>query len=105
VKEVKLLERGGNAKTIIMKGVKHYTEDGEYNGPTHKMPGDKVHTGKKHSKSSKPVSHKKEGPFKLKQVDSPMKCWKTHKKVGVKKSPSGRTKNGKIVMVSDCKKK
>jgi len=49
-----------------MKGVKHYTEDGEYNGPTHKMPGDKVHTGSKHSKSSKPVSHKKGGPFKMK---------------------------------------
>ena len=85
-----------------MKGVKHYTKDGEYNGPTHKMPGDKVHTGEKHSEDSKPVSHK---PFKLRKVNSPMKCWKTHKKVGVKKSPSGRTKNGKVVMVSDCKKK
>ena len=49
-----------------MKGVKHYTEDGEYNGPTHKMPGDKVHTGKKHSDDSKPVSHKPGGPFKMK---------------------------------------
>jgi len=82
VKEVKLLERGGNAKTIIMKGVKHYTEDGEYNGPTHKMPGDKVHTGKKHSEDSKPVSHK---PFKLREVNSPMKCWKKYKQVGYKK--------------------
>ena len=43
--------------------------------------------------------------FKLKDVNSPMKCWKTHKKVGMKKSPSGRTKNGKIVMVNDCKEK
>jgi len=49
-----------------MKGVKHYTEDGEYDGPTHKMPGDKVHTGSKHSESSKPVSHKKGGPFTMK---------------------------------------
>ena len=49
-----------------MKGVKHYTEDGEYNGPTHKMPGDKVHTGKKHSDDSKPVSHKPGGPFTMK---------------------------------------
>jgi len=65
VREVRPLERDGNAKTIIMKGVKHYTEDGEYNGPTHKMPGDKVHTGEKHSESSKPVSHKKGGPFKM----------------------------------------
>ena len=52
-----------------MKGVKHYTEDGEYNGPTHKMNG-KVHTGAKHSKTSKVLSHKKEGPFKMK---SPLK--------------------------------
>jgi len=102
VKEVKQREDAGNVKTITMKGVKHYTKDGEYNGPTHKMPGDKVHTGEKHSEDSKPVSHK---PFKLRKVNSPMKCWKTHKKVGVKKSPSGRTKNGKVVMVSDCKKK
>jgi len=88
-----------------MKGVKHYTEDGEYNGPTHKMPGDKVHTGSKHSEDSKPVSHKPDGPFKLREVNSPMKCWATHKKVGMKKSPSGRKKNGKIVMVNDCKRK
>ena len=44
-----------------MKGVKHYTEDGEYKGKTHKMDGE-VHTGKKHSDSSKVVSHK---PFKM----------------------------------------
>jgi len=54
-----------NIKNHNMKGVKHYTEDGEYDGPTHKMPGDKVHTGSKHSESSKPVSHKKGGPFKM----------------------------------------
>ena len=47
----------------------------------------------------------KKSGFKLKEVNSPMKCWKTHKKVGTKKSPSGRTKNGKVVMVSDCVKK
>ena len=73
-----------------MKGVKHYTEDGEYNGPTHKMPGNKVHTGKKHSESSKPVSHKKNGPFKLREVNSPMKCWKGYKrKPGTKKNAKG----------------
>ena len=44
-------------------------------------------------------------PFKMKNQNSPAKCWKTHKKVGMKKSPSGRTKNGKVVMVSDCVKK
>jgi len=77
-------------KNHNMKGVKHYTEDGEYNGPTHKMPGDKVHTGEKHSESSKPVSHKKKGPFKLREVNSPMKCWKKYKQVGYKKK-GGRT--------------
>ena len=44
-------------------------------------------------------------PFKLREVNSPMKCWKTHRKVGMKKSPSGRKKNGKVVMVNDCKKR
>ena len=53
----------------------------------------------------KGYGHKKPSGFKLREVNSPMKCWKTHKKVGVKKSPSGRTKNGKVVMVSDCVKK
>ena len=53
------------------KGMKHYTEDGEYNGPTHKMPGDKVHTGKKHSDDSKPVSHKPGGPFTMKGFSYP----------------------------------
>jgi len=77
VKEVKPLERGGNVKTITMKGVKHYTEDGEYNGPTHKMPGDKVHTGKKHSDDSKPVSHKPGGPFKMR---TPFRCYENYKR-------------------------
>jgi len=48
---------------------------------------------------------KNSGPFKMKNANSPAKCWKTHKKVGMKKSPSGRTKNGKVVMVNDCVKK
>ena len=76
-----------------MKGVKHYTEDGEYNGPTHKMPGNKVHTGKKHSENSKPLVHEKDlkkSGFKLREVNSPMKCWKTHKQMGYKKK-GGRT--------------
>jgi len=33
-----------------MKGVKHYTEDGEYTGSKHKMPDGKSHTGKTHTK-------------------------------------------------------
>jgi len=104
VKEVKLLERGGNVKTITMKGVKHYTKDGEYNGPTHKMPGDKVHTGKKHSKDSKPVSHKPGGPFKMR---TPLRCWKGYTSGGrTKPSPSGKkTSGGNTKMVPDCKPK
>ena len=67
------------------KGMKHYTEDGLYNGETHKMDDGSLHTGKTHTKSSKVVSHKKEGPFKLREVNSPMKCWKKYKQVGYKK--------------------
>ena len=48
-----------------MKGVKHYTEDGEHTGSKHKMPDGKSHTGKTHTKSSKVISHKKDGPFKM----------------------------------------
>jgi len=82
-----------------MKGVKHYTEDGEYNGPTHKMPGDKVHTGKKHSEDSKPVSHK---PFKMR---TPFRCWDGYTAGGrTKPSPSGKkTPGGNTKMVPDCK--
>jgi len=85
-----------------MKGVKHYTEDGEYNGPTHKMPGDKVHTGKKHSDDSKPVSHKPGGPFKMR---TPFRCWKGYTAGGrTKPSPSGKkTPGGNTKMVPDCK--
>jgi hypothetical protein len=113
VKEVKPLEHGGNAKTITMKGVKHYTEGGEYKGATHKMNG-KVHTGAKHSEASEVVSHSPNGPFKMNGFPvhagiSPMafkgadssnsSCWKGYKKVGTKKSPSGTGKT-----VNDCKK-
>ena len=48
-----------------MKGVKHYTEDGEYNGPKHKMDDGSSHTGKTHTEDSKVISHKKEGPFNM----------------------------------------
>jgi hypothetical protein len=72
------------------KGMKHYTEDGLYNGKTHKMDDGSLHTGKTHTKSSKVVSHKKEGPFKLREVNSPMKCWKKYKQVVYKKK-GGRT--------------
>ena len=92
------------------KGMKHYTKDGLYKGETHKMDDGSLHTGKTHTDNSKKLFHKGElkkpgVPFKLREVNSPMKCWETHKKVGMKKSPSGRTKNGKIVMVNDCKRK
>jgi len=102
VKEVRPLERGGNAKIKTMKGVKHYTEDGEYDGPTHKMPGDKVHTGEKHSEDSKPVSHKPGGPFKMR---TPFRCWKGYTAGGrTKPSPSGKkTPGGNTKMVPDCK--
>jgi len=113
VREVKQRVGVGNVKITIMKGVKHYTESGEYSGPTHKMDG-KVHTGAKHSEDSKVVSHSPDGPFKMNGFPvhsgiSPMafkgadssnsSCWKGYKKIGTKKSPSGTGKT-----VNDCKK-
>jgi hypothetical protein len=61
--------------------MKHYTKNGEYKGKTHKMDGE-LHTGAKHSETSKVVSHDPEGPFKLREVhyDSPVKCWKSHER-------------------------
>jgi hypothetical protein len=44
-----------------MKGVKHYTKNGnEWTGPTHKMGDGTVHTGATHNKNSKIVVHKKD---------------------------------------------
>ena len=39
--------------------MKHYTEDGLYDGPKHKMNDGTSHTGKTHTKTSKPISHNK----------------------------------------------
>ena len=42
----------------MAKGVQHYYKDGrKFNGETHKMPDGSAHTGKTHTKSSKPVVH------------------------------------------------
>ena len=71
-----------------MKGVKHYTEDGEYDGPTHKMDGE-VHTGAKHSESSKVISHKKGGPFK-------MNATPFHKSKGLWANIHAKRKRGEI---------
>ena len=44
----------------MAKNSKHYHKDGtEYVGKVHKMPDGSVHSGAKHSKSSKPLSHTK----------------------------------------------
>jgi len=97
-----------------MKGVKHYTEDGLYEGKTHKMDGE-VHTGAEHSETSKVVSHKKGGPFKMKGYtypgQSPMtfkganssnsKCWPGHApKAGEPKTKMSKTRPG--VRVNNC---
>ena len=43
------------------KVTKHYFKNGkEYKGSVHKMPNGKIHTGKSHSSSSKPVVHFKD---------------------------------------------
>jgi len=78
-----------------MKGVKHYTKDGkEHGGASHKMDDGTLHTGKTHDKSSEKLVHKKDlkkrSSFKLREVNSPMKCWKTHKrKPGTKEFSKG----------------
>lgn len=42
----------------MAKGQKHYLPNGkEYNGPTHKMKDGTLHTGAKHTASSKVLSH------------------------------------------------
>lgn len=48
------------------KGMTHYTEDGLYEGETHKMDDGSLNTGKTHTKTSKVLSHKRKGPFKMK---------------------------------------
>ena len=81
-----------------MKGVKHYTEDGEYKGKTHKMNGE-VHTGAKHSETSKVESHEPGGPFKMKGYTYPGKSpvkdvdktinFDVKKKPEIKNTPTG----------------
>jgi hypothetical protein len=52
----------------MAKGVQHYYKDGrKFNGETHKMPDGSVHTGKKHTKSSKVVVHLKDLSKKAKE--------------------------------------
>jgi hypothetical protein len=61
----------------------------------HMMYGDgeaeKAETYNEHLKlKKKGWGHKKPSGFKLREVNSPMKCWKTHKQAGYKKK-GGRT--------------
>jgi|TARA_R100001509_G_scaffold59164_1_gene32628 hypothetical protein len=45
----------------MAKGVKHYFRDGtEHKGGMHRMPNGKLHSGKTHTKSSKPLFHMSE---------------------------------------------
>ena len=80
------------------KGMKHYTKDGLYTGETHKMEDGSLHTGKTHTKTSKVVSHKKEGPFKMNAspFDSKKGLWANiHAKSERIKAGSGETKANK----------
>ena len=48
---------------------KHYFKTGkEFKGAVHKMPNGKIHTGKAHSKTSKPVVHFKDLSARAKNV-------------------------------------
>ena len=52
---------------------------------------EKANTYSEHLKlKKKGWGHKKPSGFKLREVNSPMKCWKTYKQVGYKKK-GGRT--------------
>jgi hypothetical protein len=45
----------------MAKGVKHYFRDGtEHKGGMHRMPDGKLHSGKTHTASSKPLFHMRE---------------------------------------------
>jgi len=52
-------------------------------------------------------THKEHVELKKKGYShSPLNCWDTHKKVGMKKSPSGRkNKDGSTKMVNDCEER
>jgi hypothetical protein len=50
-------------------GVKHYYKDGkEHKGGYHKMPDGSLHSGAKHTKSSKPLFHYGDLPQKSKRT-------------------------------------
>ena len=50
-------------------GVKHYTKSGMlFTGKTHKMADGTLHTGAKHSSSSKPLFHFKDLPQKVRSM-------------------------------------
>ena len=47
----------------MAKGVKHFLRNGkEYTGPTHKMKDGTLHTGEKHTSSSRKLYHKDDLP-------------------------------------------
>ena len=77
----------------------------------HMMYGDgkaeKAETNAEHlSLKKKGWGHDKPSGFKLREVNSPMKCWKTHKKVGMQNSPSGRkNSDGSPRRVNKCEEK
>ena len=62
----------------MAKDAKHYLPNGkEYKGPTHKMKDGSLHTGVKHTASSKVLSHKKP-KRKKKSYDEINKKQNTH---------------------------
>ena len=55
----------------MTKTMKHYTKDGKlFKGNYHKMPNGKLHSGKTHTASSKPLFHLNELPKKIKKLIS-----------------------------------
>ena len=54
---------------VVGAKTKHYFKTGkEFKGAVHKMPNGSIHTGKTHSKTSKPVVHFKDLSARAKKV-------------------------------------
>jgi hypothetical protein len=75
----------------MAKGMPHFFKDGTpYTGGTHKMPDGSLHSGSKHTSSSKPVFHLKDLSKSAKE--KAMNYGKKPKKPMMKKKPAPKKK-------------
>ncbi len=65
---------------VVGAKTKHYFKTGkEFKGAVHKMPNGTIHTGKTHTKTSKPVVHFKDLSARAKKVAKKWRKWKRKK--------------------------